>query len=523
MEYSLMSEETRETDSYLKKASKGATIVLFGLIISSFLGYLTRLVIVRFYGIEDYGLFSLGVAIVGIAVIISMLGMQESITRFVSFHLGRKSPERAKSTVFSGIKITVPISMAAAIVVYLLSHQISLGFFNEPALYPILWAFAVMIPLSVILTNIISTLRGLNRMKYKVYAEDILKSLSTIIFVAAFFFIGLGIMGIIYSYIIGFLFAIVLASLYLHRSFPALLSEVRKVPLDKELLYFSWPLLLAAYTKMIISWTDIIALGFFKTSYDVGLYNVALPTAGLMLIFLNACRYIFIPVVSELFGKDDKENMKTIFNSINKWVYYITFPAFLLMILFPDNILMILFGSEAVGASMPFIILSVGFFIFSAFSLTNTFLFVIGRTKTTMFITLIGAIANIILNILLIPIFGINGAALSTSLSFIIISILSTLYCYKHSGLLPVQRVFTKPMISGIVSVLAFYIFLKFIILNFSWPVLIISFPPFLLLYTYLLFKMKGLDKNDLMILKTVESKTGLKSEFLRRLIRRFL
>ena len=518
-----MSQRTVKTDSYLKKASMGATIVFIGLIISSFLGYLVRMMIVRFYGIDDYGLFSLGTAIVGIAIIVSMLGMQESITRFVSFHLGRKAPERAKSTVLSSMKVTIPMSIAAAAIVILLSYQISFNFFNEPTLYPILWAFAVMIPLSVILTNIISTLKGLHDMKHKVYSEDILKSFTTLVLVFLFFFLGSGIMGILYAYMIGFVLSILLASFYLYRSFPAMFRGIRGIPFQRELMYFSWPLLLAAYAKMIVSWTDTIALGFFKTSYDVGLYNVALPTAGLILIFLNSFRYIFVPVVSELFGKKDKENMRTVFNSVNKWLYYITFPAFLLMILFPDNIMIILFGSEAVGASVPFVILSFGFFMFSVFSLSSTLLLIIGKTKTNMFITILGSTTNLVLNILLIPTFGINGAAVSTSISFVIISLLSALYCYMHSGFFPVQKVFTKPMVAGTISVLAFYALLKFIIMNFTWPILILSFPPFIVLYTFLLFVMGGLDKNDLMILRSIESRTGLRSNLLRRIIRRFI
>ncbi|HDD72649.1 MAG TPA: hypothetical protein ENG00_00995, partial [Candidatus Aenigmarchaeota archaeon] len=246
--------ESNENE-YLKKASKGAAVIFFGLIISSFLGYLTRLVIVRFYGVEDYGIFSLGNAIVGIAVAVSMFGMQESIARFISFYLGRKNLKGVIGVILSSLRLTVPVSVLISILVTAFSYQISLGFFNEPRLHPILWIFALMIPLSVLLTNLVSGLRGLQQMKYKVYTEDILKSISTLVFVVIFFFLGLGIAGILYAYLAGFVFAVPLAFLYLRKSLPKPRRRFGKIPFDREFLSFSLPLVLAVYIKMIISWT----------------------------------------------------------------------------------------------------------------------------------------------------------------------------------------------------------------------------------------------------------------------------
>jgi O-antigen/teichoic acid export membrane protein len=511
---------SEETDSYLKKASKGAAIIFFGIIISSALGYLTRLVIVRFYGVEDYGLFSLGIAIVGIGVAISMFGMQTSVARFISYYLGRRETEKAKAVIFSSLRITFPVSIVVAVVVYFLSYQISFSFFNEPRLYQILWAFILMIPLSVVLINIIAGLRGFQRMKYKVYSEDLLKSISTLVLVV--FLFGLGVIGILYAYIIGFILSIALAANLLRKSLPASTTKIRQIRFDRELLYFSLPLLLVAYTKMFMLWTDTILLGFFGTSFSVGLYNVALPTAGLLVIFLTSFRYIFIPLISEIYAKKDHENLKIIYRSMNKWLFLTMFPLFLLMMFFPDNILSILFGIEEISVNITFMILSLGFLIFSISGLSGDILLVRGKTKILFMTILISSSVNVIMNLALIPQFGIIGAAIATSSSFILLAILEIALCFRYSGLHPIQRSYIKPVVSGIISILIFYFLIKTLIINAQFYVLIIALPLYIIFYALLLLLMRGLDKNDILILKAIESKMGIRSRFLRRIIMKF-
>ncbi len=514
-------QKNNETEAYLKKTTKGIATIFFGLVISNLLGYLTRVAIVRLYGIGDYGLFSLGNAIVGIAIIISLLGMNQVLVRFISIYIGKKSTERIKPVTATSIKLTIPLSIVLSLVIILFSKEISFVLFNEPSLYPIMWTFALLIPLSVVFSNLTAILRGFQLMKYKVYTEDIIKSSITISLVVTLSLSTLGIVGAVYAYIIGFVFAIVLAIFFIRKSVPDLFTNILKTPLSKEIVFFSVPLVLASYIKLILSWTDTVMLGFLKTSYDVGLYNTALPTAGLLMAFLFSFRYVFMPVMSELYGKKDREGLSSLYNSMSKWIFSITLPLFLLMLLFPDNILSILFGQEAANASIPFAILSAGYFIFTVTGLSQPMIIVIGKTKLNMIMLSISSIANLALNILLIPMFGITGAALATSSSLLLLSSLGTLFCYRHTGLHPIKNYF-RPLISAIASLILIYLPLKLSGLVSLYS-LLLAFPAFLILYAFFVLLTKTLDRSDLIILKSIEKKTGIKSEFLRKLIRRFL
>lgn len=513
----------RSREKYLKKVSKGTAIVFIGLILSQFLGYLTRLVMVRFYGVEDYGLFSLGNAVLGIAVVISMLGMQDMMTRFVSFYHGKKDPDRVRSVIKSGFGITLLISIVMASLVILLSGTIAGRFFDEPALEPLLWVFAAMIPLSVIFTNLISVLKGFQLMKYKVYFEDILKSLSTIIFFIVFFWLGLNIIGAVYAYLAGFVITTLVALYIVLKRFPVVRDPGRKVGMSREMITFAWPLMIATYVKMIMSWTDTIALGYFGAAFDVGLYNTALPTAGMIFTFAVAFRIMLNPILSELHAKERQDELETVFKSTAKWISLLTFPMLLLFVLFPDNILGILFGPEAVAASQALVILAVGFFSLAFIGASSLMFLVIGKTRISMYNTVVATVANLFLNIALIPLYGITGAAVATAFSLILISVLHVVFCKKHTGLVPFQKSYWKILVSGMLSVGLFYGVIKFVIQSTEWWILVLAFPFFVVLYGLILVWMRGLDRHDILILRTIERKSGMRSARISRLVARLL
>ena len=110
----------------LRKIAKGAGFVLIGTIIGRAFGYGSRLIIARL-GASDYGLVALGFAVMSIAATLSMVGMQSGIVRYVSFYKGKEDKGRIKGTIISALKITLPLSVVFAIILFWHASWISLG------------------------------------------------------------------------------------------------------------------------------------------------------------------------------------------------------------------------------------------------------------------------------------------------------------------------------------------------------------------------------------------------------------
>ena len=84
-----MPDEESFLDVSLRKIAKGAGIVLTGTPIGRAFGYGSRLIIARL-GASDYGLVTLGFAVMSIAATLSIVGIQSGIVRYVSFYKGKE-------------------------------------------------------------------------------------------------------------------------------------------------------------------------------------------------------------------------------------------------------------------------------------------------------------------------------------------------------------------------------------------------------------------------------------------------
>lgn len=509
--------------NYLKKITKGAAIVFVGMLIGRVLGYATRIVMARFFGADSYGLFSLSAAVLGIVTTISLVGIPTGLSRFISFYNGKKDEARVKGVITSALKITLPISIFTGFFVFFFSEYISLYFFNEPRLTNLLQIFALIIPFSVLFTLIMDAFRGFQNIKYKAIIEDLLKPSITLIFVIVLFLMGYGIFGAVVAYSFGYLISSVLGFYLLTRIFPLFGDKIKAISDTKKLFSFSWPLILMGYLWMFITWTDTMMLGFYRTTQEVGFYNVALTAAGIISVVEHTFIFIFMPVISELYAKGKNKDIINLHSVVIKWVFMINLPLFLLMVFFPENVLGILFGQEYIVASTALIVLSSGFILSTIGSLSGSGLLIIEKTKTILGVVLVGFVINFAFNLILIPYLGIVGAAIATATCFIIMAIVRMFFAHKTLGLLFFDISYLKAIVSGTLSITIFYFLITSLSLTLSWWVIIIALPLLILSYLAFFIVLGGLQKEDIIIIKAAEEKIGINLYFLKKMVKRFL
>ena len=133
-------------------------------------------------------------------------------------------------------------------------------------------------------------------------------------------------------------------------------------------------------------------------------------------ISLMAINSIASPKFAEMYGKKDFDGLKKVVHQSTKMIFWSTLPLVILFFIFPDFLLGI-FGTEFKVGVTAFIYLSIGKLI-SAFSgSVGNLLQMTGRQIIFMNLLFVGAIINVVLNYLLIPIYGVNGAALASMVS----------------------------------------------------------------------------------------------------------
>ena len=507
----------------LQKIAKGTGIVFIGTIIGMFLGFVSRVIIVRYTTQTEYGIYSLALVIISIFVTISTLGLSEGSTRCIAYFRGKKEGGKVKGVISSSLKIALIASISLAAISFFSSDFISVSIFHTPALSTPLKIFAIAIPFTVLINVFIAIFRGFDRVDARVYFQNILRPVLYLLFLIAVVLFGLSFIGVVYAYVLSIAATCVVFVIYLMKKLPLSIRSGSSTtnPMTKELLFFSVPLLAVTALQMIMSWTDTLMLGYFKTPDAVGVYNAALPLASLLSMSLSSMSFIYIPVITQLYSKNLIGELKRCYVILTKWIFLLTLPIFLVLFLFPDVVLNLLFGSRYIGASVALQILALGFFLNICLGFTYNTLLVLGKSNFLMWTFVISAVINVILNVVLIPPMGIFGAAIASATSLIVAKLLNLIKLYRFFEVHPFAKNYLKITGLLVMFLFVFYILRSLVIMSFWMFMALILL--FLVAYGSSMLFTKSIDEEDIMILLTIEKKLGINLASIKRILKRFV
>jgi O-antigen/teichoic acid export membrane protein len=502
----------------LTSVAKGATIIFGGLIVGNFLGMANQIILGRFLGPDDYGLYNLSMSVVMIAGVVCVFGFFGSLPRFIPFHLKKNERDVVRSVIDFSSLFSFTLGTILAVATYLLSDRVAVTVFHDPRLAPALKVFAFAIPLHGVQQVAQAAIRGFKAAKYEALVFHIGSRIVTLAVFLLSLFVVRKLYGAIIAYVVGILVTAVVALWLIRKRIFTDYGKHPRVGVARSVLSFSWPLALTGFTYLFVTKTDRLMLGYFLTSLDVGIYSPAAVIASLLDFINNAFKYRFLPTVSEYFSKNDMIGLEPLYKSTSRWSFLLVYPIFLFIMVFPKELLTILYGSKYAGGAMALVVLSLGIAV-NDFSGTSANILVAGgRTRLNLLCEIIAAVTNIGLNALLIPIYGIVGAAIATAMSYVTRNITSLTFCYRSYGMHPYTRKYLNIIVSGLAAIAIVYI-LK-IYSPFSWWVTTVVLGVlFVVLYVTAVVLGRGLEKTDLLILEGIERKTRLKLGFLKRFV----
>jgi O-antigen/teichoic acid export membrane protein len=503
-------------DNSLKLIAKSSLIIFIGIFLSKIFTYAYRIIIARQLGPEAYGLFSLAIMLAGLFIAIAGIGLSEGILRFISIYRGKEQKEKISELTRLVLIVTTFTGIIGGILLFFSAEFISINIFNEPDLINFLKFFSIIIPLSVTFSIFMSILKSHEEIGWFSLIQNILLSFLHIILIIFFLYLGLKLNAIIFSYIFGLIISLFLAGIIINKKISYIfkkrkLGKKKKLKRFHNLFSYSIPLLFVASMWKIFHWTDSFIIGFFYETTMVGFYNAAIPIAFLLTIAPLLFMQLFFPLVSKEYSMGKTENVKQLSKQVGKWILIINLPLLSLLILFPGYFLELLFGEEFLIASEALRILSIGVIFLNFGEISIRLIEMKGKSRIIFYDLIIVSAINLILNIILVEKYGINGAALATSLSFIILTILVNFQVYKYLKIFPLRRKIVNVFIAVIISSIPLYLAKEIIHINLiSLSILIIFY---ILIYIFLIIILKGLDKNDLMIIKSIVKKLQKRSK----------
>lgn len=487
------------------KITKGAGINFIGIIASHGFGFITFVIIARLLGPSILGLFVLGLAIFDFCASIAILGFHQGAVRFVALYK-KKDIERTKGVIIQCLSFSFLAGIIMAICLFFVSPWLAQRLFSQPELTFPLRLFAMGIPVMVLFQVSTFITRGFQVMKYSVWINNFFQKLLYLGLIFLFYLLGYQLFGLIFAYLISLLVSVFLLFYFIKVLFPGIVKKnIKPKFITASLLKFSIPLLFVGILTFFLYQTDILMLGYFLTSEKVGIYKVAAQISALVVVFLSSFNLIFGPIISEIYSQGAREELKTLFQAVTKWIFYLSLPLFLIIFILPNEILN-LFGSGFIEARNVVLILALAQLINAGTGNTGLILIMSGRQNIELFNTIGLFVFNFVGNLLLIPVYGIIGAAIATSATVVFFNILKLLEVYIILKIQPYNKKYLRGLSAGLLSGLITF-FVKSLFFDLHWFVGLFVFS-FLLILIYVgLILLFGLDAEDKFILGKIKTK----------------
>lgn len=492
----------------LKVVVKGAGTYILGESAAKGLHFLFNVVAAWFLGSSALGLFFLAWAVVSLVEELSTLGLKAGVIRYTALYAGQNSHERIKGTIISAYLVTILSSIIVAATLVFASEFIAGPIFNKPALTVPLRILALTIPFSALTLISIGVTQGFKEMKYTVLIHAF-QPLTGLVISLVLFFLGFRLLGMVVAYASALVIGAALAFYFATKVFPIFTSEYAARFSTGQLLKFSIFRSTAGVAAAITMWTGTFILGYYGTSADVGIFNIIMRFIMIGTVFLAAFRPIFAPFVSDLSHKNEIDRLETLYKTVTKWVFALSFPLFVLFMFFSTEILTP-FGEDFAIGSLALIIASFGGIVQNATGPCGVVILMTGRSYITLINQAGLAILNITLNVLLVPSYGIVGAAMAGALSILAINSVSVVWVYYFLRIQPYSASYVKPLVAAALGITAVLLIERFVHpTGYELPYLAALIVIFVVLYGLLLI-LFGLDKQDRYVIDLVRKKLAI-------------
>ncbi|MFQ6003576.1 MAG: flippase [Candidatus Zixiibacteriota bacterium] len=382
----------------------------FGQVAARGLNFLAIAYLARILGSEGFGIISFAQAILAYLMVFSTLGLDLFGTREIAAN------HKIKKSLFIGNLLSLRVGLALVCILGLgifvltinkssLEKEVifAYGLYLFPFVFYLGWVFC-----GIERMEYIGLAAILSRLAFLATVVILIKDPSNVIFVPYLWFTAAGVesLFLIFSY----------------RKFGSIKLNVR-LPEWKVFIKDSVWIGISIFLLQIYSNFDMVMLGFMKTNHEVGLYSAAYKLILFMVAIGSFYNNSVFPLISR-YAKESKPKLKRLVSKNIAFIWMIGIGLWLVLFLFAPQLILLAYGDKYMGSVPAFQILSLTIVIGIIRLIYSSVLVAFNKIRQSLFGVGIGSLINVSLNFLLIPRYGIMGAAVATVIGEIIITVL---------------------------------------------------------------------------------------------------
>ncbi len=444
--------------------AKGSTVVAVGRLFNYGGRIVITFIVARLLSAEQYGMYNLAVSVTTIAAAVALFGLDTTLTRQIAILKGRRDPVGLWGTLQVGLGLGILFSALLTTTLFALAYPIANTLFHEPRLAPLLQLSCLFIPSLAMGDALAGATRGFKNMRDMVIAQNFVQPIVRLLLVGGLALFRFNVTHAILAYGLADTVATLMLVYYLNRHFP-LSRPLRDARRDtREILSFTFPIWLTGMMSTFRGNIQTLLLGSLNTIVNVGIFAVANQLNLLGSIFHASITTSARPLIAELHDRGDWVMLHRLYQTTTRWVVLLNLPFILLMMLIPAQLLS-LFGRSFMDGAAALRILAFVSVVNAGTGMCGAVLEMTGHTTLKLINAIIRLVLSLVLNILLIPRWGLLGAAVTALVIETVANVLPLIQVWFLYRLLPYSRGLLIPIVGGVAAAAAF------LLLSIPFPV----------------------------------------------------
>lgn len=494
----------------------GSGVILAGTFIGMLLDIITKKVLTSHLSPADFGTYSLALTVISITGAVATLGLNEGVPRYIAFFRGRHEEQKLHELIVSAMLMGLIAGLLSILVSPSLFQSLAGNSFDaQGKILSVVKILVFAVPFTILLNLTVAIYRGFDRTNVNMYFYNIIRPISLLGFASAAVFVGVSLKGVVFADLLSMIFTFGIMSIYFIKKPPIkqAAKQERKIQFSdttRQLIRYSFPLLITATLLNLMSWIDTIMLGYFKSAEVVGIYNAVYPLVGFLSLVIASMGYVYVPVTSRLWGQNNTAPLGSIYAVMTKWCFLLTFPLFALIFVYPEYFITKLYGAQYVSGATSLRILALGFIANSYFGFNYHTLLASGDSDFLMKCSVASAGINAVINFMLIPEYGMVGAAIGTAVSYASIEVSMTLRAWRKQHMHPFTSMYRRLTLI-VILVVGFMLAAKnvHLLTGATW-----EYAAFIVGYFLIVHRAKILDNTEMKMIeeirKTIKYKISL-------------
>jgi O-antigen/teichoic acid export membrane protein len=435
----------------LARVAQGSALVLLATVFGLGLNYLFSIWVARALGATEFGVYAIGLAVFNTLSVFALGGLDSATLKFVPAAQASGVVTRVRQTVRVLLGLGLLFGTVIGLAVFMGAPLFAVPLFHNEHVTSVLMIFGVGIPAYTVSLVLLTTLQALKDIAPPTMIRYICEPITRNLIALVLLWIGWGASGAAIAVVVAPMLTALLAAWVLQPKIAQGNESSSDGVETAKILQLSSHLILALLFNALAARSDMLILGHYRPAADVGIYSAAFLTSSILSLSLGCFESMANPLFSQYIAQANMAQLAGLYRTILRWSAIVALPLFLVMTLFPAGILSA-FGSSYESGATVLVILALGQIVNAATASTHNVLVLAGHSKVVMWNGIGMGTLQIGLNLILVPSYGILGAAIATASVLVAVNVIRLIEIRILLQLTAYDREIWKPLVAACAS-----------------------------------------------------------------------